>query len=97
MLRVLNHEADHALSYFENPQEHITRGRTKDNQYGNKEEKRVITGSEQETAKKLGEIKEGQVTRTDHQGQEYPTKGPTTTEGKNVVIVRPQKNKKNEN
>ena len=64
---------------------------TPDAQYGNKEEKRVIAGSEQETAKKLGEIKEGEVTRTDHGGNGYETKGPTTTELENEIIVTPKK------
>jgi len=47
--------------------------KTPDAQYGNKEEKRVIEGSEQETAKKLGEIKEKEVTRKDHGGTLYQT------------------------
>jgi hypothetical protein len=37
-----------------------------DKQYDTKEERRVITGPEQHTAKQLGEIKEGEVTRTKH-------------------------------
>ena len=48
--------------------------------YGNMEEKRVITGSEQETARALGEIDPDEVTRTDHYGTLYMTTGPTSTE-----------------
>lgn len=60
---------------------------TKDPDYKNAEEKRVITGSEQKTAKKLGEIKEGQVTRKDHGGTPIETKGPTSTEPKMGVTI----------
>jgi hypothetical protein len=59
--------------------------------------KRVITGSEQTTAKKLGEIKTGEVTRKDHGGRLYETKGVKSTEGKNEIIVTPDNNKQNEN
>jgi hypothetical protein len=79
---VLNHEVDHALQYDQNEEQFTKDRNTKDPDYKNKEEKRVITGSEQETAKKLGEIKEGEVTRKDHGGQPYQTNGPTTTEWK---------------
>ncbi len=88
---ILNHEADHAKQELYNPEQKKIDKSTPDPQYGNKEEKRVIEGTEQETAKKLGETKEGEVTRTDHGGQGYETKGPTTTEEKNPVIVKPQK------
>ncbi|NLF44343.1 MAG: hypothetical protein GX587_16750 [Bacteroidales bacterium] len=63
---ILNHEVDHALQHDQNPDQQKIDGKTPDSQYGNKEEKRVIEGSEQKTAKKLGEIKEGEVTRKDH-------------------------------
>jgi len=84
---VLNHEADHALQEITNPTQRQNDTNTPDAQYGNKEEKRVIEGSEQKTAKKLGEIKEGEVTRTDHDGQSIMTKGPTTTEEKTPIII----------
>lgn len=42
------------------------------------EEKRVITGSEQKTALANGEIKRGQVTRTNHKGYTVFTIGPTS-------------------
>jgi RHS repeat-associated protein len=92
---ILNHEVDHALQHDKNPEQQKTDGKTPDAQYGNKEEKRVIEGSEQETAKKLGEIKEGEVTRKDHGGTLYETTGPTSTEWKNAVIVTPKKDEEN--
>ena len=63
---ILNHEIDHALNANENPKQ-AREGKAKpDKDYEDKEEKRVITGSEQKTAKKHGDIKKGQVTRKIH-------------------------------
>ena len=73
---VLNHEADHALSYITNPGEFIKRTKTSDEQYDNAEEKRAITGSEQRTALALGLIKEGEATRKDHSGYLIICKSP---------------------
>ena len=88
----LNHEGDHALQNVENPEQYSSDRKTPDPKYDNLEEKRVIEGSEQRTAKALGEIKEGEVTRTDHGGQYLPTIDPTSTTGKNEVkIVFPKK------
>jgi hypothetical protein len=76
---MLNHEVDHALDALKNPDKHEENGKQgSDSQYDSKEEKRVITGSEQETAKKLGEIKDGEVTRTDHRGDWITTADPTS-------------------
>ncbi|MBR4619697.1 MAG: hypothetical protein IKO46_01810 [Salinivirgaceae bacterium] len=86
---VLNHEIDHALQYDKNPQQFHKDRKTEDSQYTNKEEQRVITGSEQNTAKKLGEINDEEVTREDHRGQLYETTGPTSTEWKNEIIITP--------
>lgn len=83
---VLNHEIDHALEEDLHPEEKRKRKKIKDPHYTNLEEKRVITGSEQETAKKLGEIKDDEVTRKDHGGYFYSTKGPTTTDSFNTVV-----------
>ncbi len=66
-MSVLNHEVDHALDHAQKGEAHITDSKL-DKQYGTTEERRVITGSEQETALKLGEIKKGETTRTDHDG-----------------------------
>ena len=92
---VLNHEADHALQNDKNPEQQKIDGKTPDAQYGNKEEKRVIEVSEQKTAKKLGEIKEGEVTRKDHGGTLYETTSPTSTDWKNQITVTPKKNEEN--
>lgn len=75
----LNHEMDHAKQELYNPDKKHADKNSPDSKYDDKEEKRVIEGSEQDTAKKLGEIKEGEVTRTDHTGSTYETEGPTTT------------------
>ncbi len=88
---ILNHEVDHALQHDQNPEQIVNDGNTPDPDYGNLEEKRVISGSEQSTAKKLGEIKEGEVTRKDHGGTLYETTGPTSTEPKNEIVVKPEK------
>ena len=80
---ILNHEADHTLQYLKDPQKNILDSHTEDPDYDNKEEFRVITGAEQRTAFALGEIKDGEVTRTDHRGTPYITKSVTTTEAKN--------------
>jgi RHS repeat-associated protein len=87
---VLNHEVDHANQHDKNPVQYKKDRETKDVSYTNIEEKRVITGSEQETAQKLGEVKEGEVTRKDHGGSQFYTKGPTSTEGRREIIVTPK-------
>ena len=70
---VLNHEADHTLQYLKNPDKFAQDSKTLDPDYNDKEEMRVITGSEQKTALALGEISAGEVTRTDHIGIPYIT------------------------
>jgi RHS repeat-associated protein len=91
----LNHEGDHALQYNINPEQSIIDVTTPDSDYKNKEERRVITGSEQETAKKLGEIKEGEVTRKNYSGTLYKVESPTSTElvnaGATIIVERPKK------
>jgi hypothetical protein len=92
---ILNHELDHAAQKDQNPEQQKKDGNTKSINFGNKEEERVITGSEQQTAKNLGEIKEGEVTRTDHGGTLYQTNSPTSTEIVNEpTITAPKKEKK---
>lgn len=77
-MSVLNHEVDHALDHAAKGNAHLTDNKP-DAQYGNTEERRVITGSEQDTALKLGEIKPGEVTRTDHRtGTLMSTPDPTS-------------------
>ena len=85
---VLNHEVDHTLQYLKNPDKFAQDSKTLDPDYNDKEEMRVITGSEQKTALALGEISAGEVTRTDHIGIPYITKSPTTTEAKDGKIPK---------
>lgn len=85
---VLNHEADHTLQYLKNPDKFAQDSKTLDPDYNDKEEMRVIIGSEQKTALALGGISAGEVTRTDHIGIPYITKSPTTTEAKDGKIPK---------
>ena len=91
---ILNHELDHAAQKDKKPEQQKQDVKTKSTKYVNKEEERVITGSEQETARNLGEIKEGEVTRTDHEGSLYPTNSPTSTEITNNLPITPKKEEK---
>jgi hypothetical protein len=78
----LNHEADHALQDLKHPAQYKKDTDKKtgaDKQYDKKEDRRVITKGEQETARKLKEIKKGQVTRTDHKGEHILVDGPRST------------------
>jgi RHS repeat-associated protein len=81
---VLNHEADHALDDIENPVEHNRNRKTSDANFDNKEERRVILGTETETAIKLGEIEKGQISRDDHSGYETRTSSPIS---KDAIFV----------
>ncbi|MEO6882417.1 MAG: hypothetical protein ABI199_00180 [Bacteroidia bacterium] len=76
----LSHEADHAYEYATHPEKYTKDATTGDAKYTTKEERRVITGSEQNVALKLGEIKKGEETRTDHSGTYQYMAGPTTTQ-----------------
>ena len=75
----LAHESDHANDYYDNPQKHNEQSNTPNKQYGTAEEKRVITGSEQKTARANGEIKKNQKTRTNHNGTTVIVNGVTST------------------
>ena len=75
----LAHEADHANDFFDNPQKNNAQSDTSDKKYGTAEEKRVITGSEQKTARANGEIKKNQKTRTNHNGTTVIVNGVTST------------------
>ena len=99
---ILNHEADHSLDALTNSEHSKNSEKDASNPYNTKEEERVITGSEQDTAKKLGLVEEGEVTRTDHRG--YPYKASDVNEKvkpetstfptiKEVIIKIPKKNK----
>ena len=92
---ILNHELDHAVQDATKPKQYskdTDRKTGKDKQYDTKEEKRVITGSEQKTARALGLTKEGQVTRTNHnKGTLYPTTGVASTKNKMVENIKKQR------
>ncbi|MDY3525979.1 type IV secretion protein Rhs [Riemerella anatipestifer] len=77
---ILDHELDHARQYVENPDKYLLNVLKKTgDDYDNAEEMRVIQGSEQSTAKKLGLIKNKENTRKDHRGTIYNTAGVNTT------------------
>lgn len=74
-----DHEADHALQHKTNAKEYeVNRVIGSDPQYDSKEERRVITGSEQKTSRANGETRPGQVTRRNHKGKRVITKGVTS-------------------
>ena len=76
---IFDHEADHALEHKTNTQKYEeNRVKGSDLQYGTKEERRVITGSEQKTSRANGEIRAGQVTRRNHKGKTVITQGVTS-------------------
>ena len=74
----LEHEFDHAVSYFTDPKGHEKRTKTYDRQYDNLEERRVITGSEAKTAQGRGEYPK-RYTRKDHDShQGYRVNSPVS-------------------
>jgi len=96
---ILDHEIDHALQWKEKPKQFIKDVKSYDPYYDTKEEKRVITTSEQITARKHGEIKEGEVTRKNHDGKTMNVPDPTSTKNaaerveglKEIIIKLPKK------
>ncbi len=94
---VLDHELDHGVQRATN-REQFESDRTpkSDKQYGTKEERRVITGSEQKTARANKETKEGQVTRTNHKGKPVVTKGVKSTEVDNNKTQKFRRNQDEE-
>ena len=83
-----DHEAAHALEHKTNAQEYeVNRVRGNDSQYDSKEERRVITGPEQRTARANGETRPGQMTRRNHKGRTVVTKGVTS----NVIDIQKTK------
>ena len=94
---LLNHEIDHANEYNRAPKEFNESTipydfGDKDEFYYSPEEKRVITGSEQITAKALGEITDEEVTRTDHFGYHILMTSPISNkpyEEREEIIIRP--------
>ena len=67
-IELLSHEADHALQHLDNPAQQKIDSKTDDDHYNNKEERRVITGSETENSIKLGKTQPGEYSRDYHKG-----------------------------
>ena len=65
---ILAHEFEHGVDAETDIDQYITNNNSTDEQYGDKNEKNVITNEEQDISKRHGEIEEGEVTRTDHKG-----------------------------
>ena len=71
----LEHEFDHAVDDSANGTEHRLRRKEPDGQYGNKEERRVIEGSEKKTS-----LANGEDVRSHHLGKTFKTKNSISTE-----------------
>ena len=85
-MEVLNHEFDHGVYYQNASDEEKKQMIEPDSQYERKEERRVIEGSEQDTALKLGRIKYGQVTRSNHIGTTIPVSDPLSEEPLYIIV-----------
>ena len=84
-MEILNHEFDHAIDDQTNNQ-HAENSKIKDADYKNKEERRVITGSEQDVAKRLGKRNSVQVTRSDHFGEPIIVDSPTSSTPVDLIM-----------
>lgn len=89
-----DHEADHAVNQKLYPDEYKKNTSTADSAYGDKEERRVITGSEQKTARANGEINQKQVTRRNHGGKSVITEGVTSNKINEVKTKEYENNRK---
>jgi RHS repeat-associated protein len=92
---VLNHEFDHAVQKNQNPKQFEKDSKTPDKNYTDKEERRVITGSEQKTAQAMGETAKDIPTRTNHKAQPYPTINSASNQS--LVQKQLEEKKKKEN
>ena len=84
---LLSHEFDHVLGYDDNPIESIERLNSRDLQYDNLDDRRVIEGSEQDVAKKLNRLQEGEKTREDHNGSAVEVSSPDSDDPVGGIIV----------
>ena len=82
---VFAHEADHAVSDYEDSDAHLKRTEMHLDEYTNEEEKRVVIGSEQLTVRANGEITNYQVTRRNHYGKRVKTTSPISTVLSNTI------------
>ena len=93
----LNHELDHALQFDINPDQYkrdVTTSAGCEDETYSIEEKRVIEGTESQTATRLGEIEKGTKTRTDHSGNPFSTNSPISNINPDLdkFIIKPHKN-----
>ena len=79
-MEILSHECDHANAYIDNPAQVISDSNTTSENYGNKEEERVILNSETIIARKLKKIDNKSYSRMNHHGQNYSTPYSNPTE-----------------
>jgi hypothetical protein len=76
---ILDHELDHSLAIAKDRGAYEKRkANLRDDGYTNDEEYRVITGSEQETAKANGETIDGKPTRENHKGKSVRVENETS-------------------
>ena len=75
---IFAHEADHAIDDAMDAVSHSARVSSLIEPFGNEEERRVITGSEQKSAIANGDITRGQVTRRNHRGKTIYTISPVS-------------------
>ena len=81
---MLVHELGHGANHHKNKKEYIQKLNTKNDDYDNLEEKRVIENIETDAAKKHGDIPQNQEkTREDHDGEYYKVEDPTINVNKN--------------
>ena len=73
---ILDHELDHAIQFKTNYRKWVEDRYNIMDTYKNAEEKRVITGSEQKTARANGELVGNEPTRKSHNGKTVATYGP---------------------
>ena len=64
----LQHEADHGAKYNMDPESMLNDKKTSNDNFSNEEERRVILGSETDTARKLGKLSDNEYTRSTHTG-----------------------------
>jgi hypothetical protein len=93
----LEHEADHGVQAAKDYAALREREKTYDAHYDNKEEQRVITGSEKKTAKANGEFKEGQVRKSHRSKKDYRAVSPTSTKAATNKSITNSNNQTSQN
>jgi RHS repeat-associated protein len=87
----LDHDLDHAVQAVTNPDQFAADSKTEVDHFEDKEEQRVMTGSEYKVAKALGEIKSNEPPRSSHLGLIINTAGPTTTKTEKQISAEKRK------